>query len=181
EGKAAAAAKRTANDVAKVQREIADKEKRLKQMRSSLIGSRDAKLKREREIRSLENEILRARTRLDLIRRESSRQTSGISRSQAQMRFDNVNKDIERRYKNIMTVQQVADEYEQNTVRKLDAAMCAKEDELESKMAMLESQKVFISSVSTGIDKLGMADLKKIRSEIEKTLACKPKASVKGK
>jgi len=26
-----------------------------------------------------------------------------------------------------------------------------------------------------------MADLKKIRSEIEKTLACKPKASVKGK
>jgi len=181
EGKAAAAAKRTANDVAKVQREIADKEKRLKQMRSSLIGSRDAKLKREREIRSLENEILRARTSLDLIRRESSRQTSGISRSQAQMRFDNVNKDIERRYKNIMTVQQVADEYEQNTVRKLDVAMCAKEDELESKMAMLESQKVFISSVSTGIDKLGMADLKKIRSEIEKTLACKPKASVKGK
>ena len=181
DSKASVAAKRTANDVAKVQKEIADKEKRLRQMRSSLIGSRDEKLKREREIRGLENEILRARTRLDSIRRESNRQSSGISRSQAQMRFDNVNKDIERRYRNIMTVQQVADEYEQNTVRKLDAAMCAKEEGLKSKMAMFESQKVFISSVSTGIDKLGMADLKEIRSEIEKVLANKPKAAVKGK
>ena len=181
DGERRAAAKRTANDVTKLQKEIADKEKRLKQMRSSLIGSRDAKLKREREIRTLESEIWRSRSRLDSIRREASRPASGSSKIQAQMRFDNVNKDIERRYKNIMTVQQLADEYEQNTVKKLDAAMCAKEDELESKMAMLESQKVFISSVSTGIDKLGMADLKKIRSEIEKTLACKPKASVKGK
>ena len=176
-----AAAKRTANDIAMIQKEIADKEKRLKQMRSSLLGSRDARLKREREIRNLESEVRRERIRLDSVRREFSRQMSGASLSQAQMRFDNVNKDIERRYKNIMTVQQVTDEYEQNTVRKLDAAMSVKEDELESKKVMLESQKVFISSVSTGIDKLGMDDLKNIRAEIEKTLAQKPEVSVKGK
>jgi hypothetical protein len=181
DGKAAAAAKRTANDIAKMQKEIAEKEKRLKQLRSSLMGSRDAKLKSEREIRSLESEILRARNRLYLIRREADRTSSGASISQAQMRFDNVNKDIERRYKHIMTAQQVADEYERNTVRKLDAAMCAKESELESKMAIFESQKVFISSVSVGIDKLGLTDLKEIRSESEKVLAKKPKAAVKGK
>jgi hypothetical protein len=146
-----------------------------------MMGSRDARLKKEREIRNLESEIQRARHRLDSIRRESGMRSSGSSRVQTQMRFDNVNKDIERRYGNMMTVKQVADEYGQNTVRKLDAAMRSKEAKLESEMATLASQKVFISSVSSGIDKLGMADLKAVRAEIEKALAKKPEAAAKRK
>ena len=156
-------------------------EKRLRQMRSSMMGSRDARLKKERELRSLESEIQRARSRLDSINRVSGMRSSGSSRIQMQMRFDNVNKDIERRYKNIMTVQQVADEYERDTVKKLDAAMRSKESELESEIAVLESRKVLISSVSSGIDKLGMADLKAVRAEIEKALAKKPEAAAKRK
>ena len=181
DGEKEAVAKRTANDASKLQKEIVENEKRLRQLRSSMLGSRDAKAKREREIRTLELEIWRARIRLDSIRREASRPASGSSKILGQMRFDNVNKDIERRYKSIMTVQQVADEYEQNTVKKLDAAMRSKEDGIEAKMAMFESQKVFISSVSTGIDKLGMADLDAIRGEIEKTLARQPEATAKRK
>ena len=181
DGERAAAAKRTANEASKLQKEIVEKEKRLSQLRSSMLGSRDAKLKRAREIQTLESEIWRARSRLDSIRREASRPASGSSKIQAQMRFDNVKKDIERRYKNIMTVQQLADEYGQNTIKKLDAAMRSKEEGIEAKLAMFESQKVFISSVSTGIDKLGMADLKAIRDEIEKTLARKPEAAAKRK
>jgi hypothetical protein len=59
--------------------------------------------------------------------------------------------------------------------------MRSKEEGLEAKMEVLESQKVLISSVSTGIDKLGMADLKAIHDEIEKTLARKPGAAAKRK
>ena len=177
----AAVARRFANDSSKLQKEIAEKEKRLQQLRSFMLGSHDARMKREREIQAIESEILRIRTRLESISREAGRPASGSSRIQAQIRYDNINKDIERRYKNILTVQKVADEYEQNTVKKLDVAMRSKEEGLEARMEVLESQKVFISSVSTGIDKLGMADLKAIRAEIEKALARKPEAAAKGK
>ena len=173
-------AKRFANEASKLQNVIAEKEKRLRQMRSDMLGSRDAKHKREREIRTLESEVWRIRTRLEAVNREANRPDSSSSKLQAQMRFDRVNQDIERRYKNIMTVQQVADEYERNTVKKLEAAMRLKEEGLESKMTMLESQKAFIASVSTGIDKLGMKDLEAIRAEIEKALALKPEADVTG-
>ena len=181
DGKDAADARQTANEAASQQKKIDSMEKRLRQMRSSMMGSRDARLKKERELRSLESEIQRARSRLDSINRVSGMRSSGSSRIQMQMRFDNVNKDIERRYKNIMTVQQVADEYERDTVKKLDAAMRSKESELESEIAALESRKVLISSVSSGIDKLGMADLKAVRAEIEKALAKKPEAAAKRK
>ena len=181
DGEKAAVARRFANDSSKLQKEIAEKEKRLKQLRSSMLGSRDARMKRERDARTIESEIWRLRTRLESISREANRPASSSSKIQAQIRYDNVNKDIERRYKNILAVQKVADEYERNTVKKLDVAMRSKEEGLETKMEVLESQKVFISSVSTGIDKLGMADLKAIRAEIEKTLARKPEAAAKGK
>lgn len=176
-----ASARRIAQAAAKERQRISEMETRLRHLRSSLTGSRDAKARREKEIRNLESDIYRSRTRLESIRREADRSSAGSSRNQAQVRFDNMNKDIERRYGNIMTEHQVATEYEQCTIRKLDDAMRRKEAELVERKALLESQKSLISSVSTGLEKLGMADLKEIRAEIEKALARKAQIDETGK
>lgn len=179
-GKEAMMEKELDANLKKLQVRLADRERRLRYLRKDITSSAQAKSKREREIRGTESEIRECRYQISRLQSRSGNGSSSSVRRQALARLDSANKEVEGKYKGGVSAYEVAEECENSTLRKLEAELAARERQLRDAKFLFARRKLFISSVSSGIEKLDAAAIEKVRADIENALSWSVKDAKKG-
>lgn len=163
-------AKSSEEELRKLESDIRDKERRIGYLRSMGMASSQEKKRRLQEIASLESEVRNMKRSLERMREKSRRNTSDSVKSRALRQFEASGKDIERRFKGIVSASEVAEEYENSTIKKLDVCMREMESKILVRKELQDAQITFISSLASGLEKLDGAGLRKVRKEIEQAL-----------
>lgn len=169
-GRAALSKKSAEDEIRRLQSGIRDKERRIGYLRNMGMASRQEKERRGREIVSLESEIGNMKQNLNRVRSNIDRSSSELVRNRALRQLNDSDREVERRFEGMVPASKVAEDYECLTVKRLDTVMREKEAAVKDRKGLLEAQVTFISSVASGLDKLGVQSLKKIREEIDRAL-----------
>lgn len=162
-----------------LKKQIEEKERQLRGLRTSTMVSMQARRDRDRKIGVLEREKDGLQRRINQLHSQRPN-SSFFVRNQAQMRLENANKEVEKKFKGDVTAFQVADECEKATLKKLEAETAKKETVLRDRQYLLGRQKLFISSLASGVEELNINALKKVREDIEKVLAWSAEDARKG-
>ena len=160
--------------IRKLENGITDKERRIGYLRNMGMASSQEKARRRQEITVLESEVRNMKRSLERMREKFGKTTSESVKSRALRQFEASGKDIERRFKGIISASEVAEEYESSTVKKLDASMREMESKALVRKELQDAQITFISSLSAGLEKLDGQGLRKVRKEIEQSLQWTP-------
>ena len=192
EGEARAEESRRAisTGLAQIKRDIAETESRLQHLRrDSLSSSTQAKKSRERAIQEAEQRlaILRSRhtemlssnagTRLA---RESDTDASS-ARAKALLEREKADKAVQAQSKGDVTSFQLAEEYEERTIRRLDAVILEKDMLSHAPLKLAGEKMAYLQCVTNGIDQLDSVGLKRVRADIDAMLAKEPLEDKPGK
>lgn len=192
EGEARAEESRRAisTGLAQIKRDIAETESRLQHLRrDSLSSSTQAKKSRERAIQEAEQRlaILRSRhtemlssnagTRLA---RESDTDASS-ARAKALLEREKADKAVQAQSKGDVTSFQLAEEYEERTIRRLDAVILEKDMLSHAQLKLAGEKMAYLQCVTNGIDQLDSVGLKRVRADIDAMLAKEPLEDKPGK
>ena len=169
-GKEARDEKERKSAIRKLQGKMENCERRLRYLRKEIMSSEQARRSRDSEIRDVESEMGDCRRQIARLQSRNGSQSSTVRR-QAFARLDAANKETEKKYKGGVSAFEVAEECENATIRKLESLLAMKEGLLRDEKYLLERRRLFISSVSSGIEKLGMNAIAKVRDDIEKALS----------
>ena len=172
--KGAMLTKSNEEEIRKLENDIRDKERRIGNLRNMGMASPQEKTRRLRVIASLESEVSNMKRSLERMREKSRRNTSDSVKSRALRQFEASGKDIERRFKGIVSASEVAEEYENSTIKKLDGCMRERESKILVRKELQDSQITFISSLALGLEKLDEQGLSKVREDIEQALLWTP-------
>jgi len=96
------------------------------------------------------------------------------------MRLDNANRDVERRFKDGVTGSEGGEACEKNTVKKLEEAVVSAEKNASDRLYLFRRQKLFISSLSSGTEKLDASAVAEVRDEVGKILSWSVEDAKKG-
>ena len=166
------------NAVAELKAKIASKENRLRSLRSAMRGSKEQQRQREREILNLEREVSDLKVALQ---HESS--TSSFTKAREdEMRADQVRRQAARekreadellakQNRNMESPERIAEEYEQQTVKRLLAALQERNVEITGRQNLLDEQITYLRHVTDGIDSFDVAGVKRVRADVETELA----------
>lgn len=167
----------------RLKKEIAETDQRLQGLRrrSMSIGKQERE-RLEREIRLTESHLDRLRSQFTALRvvRERASQSRDAdyafdtARKQAIRERQEADAEVLLRTKDDVTAFELAEAYETLTVKKLDGVLYEKQQNMHAQKELLEEQVLFLSTVTNGVDRLDLAGLKHVRSDVEREIARRP-------
>lgn len=185
EGEARAEESRRAisTGLAQIKRDIAETESRLQHLRrDSLSSSTQSKKNRERAILEAEHRLSILRSRYtemlsnnagSRLARESDADASS-TRAKALLERDKADKAVQAQSKGDVTSFQLAEEYEERTIRRLDAAILEKDTLVHAQLKLAGEKMTYLQCVTNGIDQLDSTGLQRVRADISAMLAKEP-------
>jgi len=175
----ARARRENAAKIAQLKREIEANEKKIKRLRADLQhhSGQDVQYIRNanQEIRHVESTLSNLRS--DLQREKLAQNVRDADRNLALAgtRASNDNKRLDeikaQRMKGSATTVQITENYEKLTLHKLDSALLEANQAAQAKQKLLSEQALYLESVTTGLETLDSASLKRVRTEVEAELA----------
>ena len=175
----ARARKENAAKIAQLKKEIAANENKMKRIRADLLhhSAKDKEYikNRNEEIRHIE--IILSRLRSQLVQETNAHDVRNAERNLvwAESRVNNDIKRMDemtaRKMKDTVTSGQIIEDYEKQTLHKLDSALLEANQAAQAKQKLLSEQALYLESVTTGLETLDSASLKRVRTEVEAELA----------
>ena len=166
-------------NIARLKKEIKAKEKTLNRLRGDLAqhSKRDSHWVEtcKDEIRHVEGELsrlnsdLRQATQASCVR-DADRKVEVIEK-QACLDSRRLDDKAVRRGECDVTAELIAEKYEKMTIRRLDSALHERNQKAQKSQKLLSEQALFLESVSSGLETLDSAGLKRVRAEVEKELS----------
>ena len=154
-------------------RELESKIRRLNNRMSMAEPTARRVLKKELEMAQRRLDRLQSSTQDDKKSFETRNIDSGAEdmRQRIERERQVANSKTEKLFSGEVTAFQLAEEYENLTVKRLDDAMKRKEQETRDGQERTSGRILFLKSVSSGLDRLDMAGLKKVRTDIDRKLS----------
>lgn len=176
--------KENAVNVSRLRKEIEAKEKKLKSLRADLFGKKASEAQNcKDEIRHVEEQISQLKAELQQEMnssrvRDANRnlEMAGKQASRDDKRLDEM---AARGGKNDVTSEFIVEKYEKMTIHRLDSALLEKNLKIQKGQKLLAEQILFLESVTSGLETLDSAGLKRVRAEVETELSKTVEASDK--
>ena len=166
------ARKENAANIARLRKEIEAKEKRLRSLQKDMRQYRETT---KEESAYLQGEISRLKSELQQEMQSSRVRDAKRDLEWADRKASSDNKYLEemsaRKGNNDVSIEQLTDRYGKMTVQRLESALHEAHLKAQKSQKLLSEQALFLESITTGLETLDTAGLKRVRAEVENELA----------